>query len=153
MRAKVAAPLVLALSLVACSPNDDDDAATTTAVCADSAELEPLAFDAVTRTRNVRPTSAPTTTYDDPVAPTLTQPAPPPSQRNHAYAYDVGLPDHPPLDAVNVAPSCATPDTTGNDEFTGADVVVVLGMPSQPVWLVAVKVCRAATVSALLAAS
>jgi hypothetical protein len=36
--------------------------------------------------------------------------------------YEIGaVPDHVPVDVVNCCPCCATPDTTGNPEFDGAD--------------------------------
>ena len=45
------------------APNDPPpDDATTTAVAAESADADPAPFDAVTRTRNVAPTSADATT-------------------------------------------------------------------------------------------
>jgi len=57
---------------------------TTTAVASDVETADPFLFDAVTATRNVRPTSPDDTTYDEPVAdPTPPQPDPLESQLNH----------------------------------------------------------------------
>ena len=56
----------------------------TTAVAVLAAELLPAVFVAVSFTRTVEPTSAPTNRYEEPVAPAIsTQFAPPPSQRCH----------------------------------------------------------------------
>jgi hypothetical protein len=65
--------------------SDEPPPLVTTAVCADEAGTDgPDAFEAVTCERNVDPTSAATTVYDDPVAPAIfTHPAPAESQRRH----------------------------------------------------------------------
>ena len=47
------------------------------------------------------------------------QAAPPPSQRRHWYAKDVGLPVQVPFAAVSVCPCCADPETVGNAVFPG----------------------------------
>src|SRR5919204_4010672 len=66
----------------------------TTAVRALVAGVLPAAFDAVTTTRNVDPTSPDTSWYVEPVAPaTFEQYAPAESQRRHWYAWlIVGVP-------------------------------------------------------------
>jgi len=80
--------------------------------------LGPDALEAVTRTRNVEPTSADTTAYDELVAPPMS-PQPEPPQRCHRYANDDGAFVHPPDDPLNDCPTTADPDTTGTDVFTG----------------------------------
>jgi hypothetical protein len=55
----------------------------TTAVGVDETSAEPAEFDAVTNVRIVKPTSAATSTYDDPVAPTKTQLPPDELHRHH----------------------------------------------------------------------
>jgi hypothetical protein len=50
--------------------------------------------------------------------------APAVSQRRHWYAYEVGLLDHVPVEAVNTCPCCAAPLTTGNAVFAGGDATV-----------------------------
>jgi hypothetical protein len=96
-------------------------AAATTPEAALVAVPEPPAFDAVTTTRNVLPTSVEVNASDDPVAPATSAHEPPPeSQRRHWYAYDVGLFDHEPVDADSVWPCCAVPLMVGRNVFTGA---------------------------------
>jgi sugar (pentulose or hexulose) kinase len=56
----------------------------TVAVAALEADAEPPAFDAVTTTRSVRPTSELASAYCEPFAPLMSAQAPPPvSQRRH----------------------------------------------------------------------
>jgi hypothetical protein len=84
---------------------DDAGAGATTPEAALVAVPEPPAFDAVTTTRNVLPTSVDVNTIDDPVAPAIAKHEPPPeSHRRHWYAYDVGLFDHKPVHADSVCP-------------------------------------------------
>src|SRR5262245_40030417 len=95
-------------------------AGTTTPVAADTALAEPPAFDAVTTTRTVNPTSPPTNTYVVPVALAMSaQLAPDGLHRRHWYANPVGEPDQVPGAAVSVAPSRAVPDTVGRLVFVG----------------------------------
>jgi hypothetical protein len=44
------------------------------------------------------------------------------SQRDHAYANEVGRPDHVPLEEVRVFPSWATPVMTGACVLLGAEL-------------------------------
>ena len=80
------------------------------------AELVPAVFVAVSFTRIVEPRSAPTSRYDDPVAPAIsTQFAPPLSHRCHcSLSVGTGLPDQLPAVTVNDCPCTADPVTTGN---------------------------------------
>jgi hypothetical protein len=56
----------------------------TAEVASEVASADPFLFDAVTATRNVRPTSPDDTTYEVPVAdPIAAHPEPPESQLNH----------------------------------------------------------------------
>jgi hypothetical protein len=104
----------------------DDVGALAGAITADAvlvAVPEPPAFDAVTTTRNVLPTSVDVKANEDPVAPAISRHEPPPeSQRRHWYAYDVGLFDHEPVDADSVWPSCGVPLMVGRDVFAGGAV-------------------------------
>ena len=59
--------------------------APTTGVAADATYPEPAAFVPVTSVRNVDPTSAEPTTYDDPVEPVYAQLPPFASHRHHSY--------------------------------------------------------------------
>ena len=97
------------------------DEPVTTPVTTLAAETDPAEFVAVSKTRNVEPTSPRTTKYVDPVAPPIaTQFAPPASHRCHCSPNTgAGDPDHTPGNTLNTEPTCATPDTTGNTEFTG----------------------------------
>jgi hypothetical protein len=76
----------------------------TTAVAAESADVDAVEFVAVTRTRIVDPTSPATSVYVVPVAPAMSaQPAPPVPQRLHWRAYDIGaVPVHVPVVDVSV---------------------------------------------------
>src|SRR5687767_10289821 len=72
------------VSLVAGHPVGGAGAFVTTAVCAEVAVAEPLAFVAVTRSRSVRPRSAATTVYLSAVAPLIvTHSAPAELHRSH----------------------------------------------------------------------
>jgi hypothetical protein len=101
-------------------------AAPTTAVACDVADDE-SAFDAVTTTRRVEPTSPELTAYAAVVAPRMfVQLLPPASQRRHWYAYEIGcVPVHAPGSAVSVFPSCAMPVIVGGDVFDGCTSFVV----------------------------
>jgi hypothetical protein len=96
----------------------------TVAVGAEVANELPYALLAVTVTLSVRPTSGVTGIYDKDVAPAMrVQLAPFVSQRDHAYANEVGRPDHVPLEEVRVFPSWATPVMTGACVLLGAELV------------------------------
>jgi hypothetical protein len=85
------------------------------------ADAEPPAFDAVTLTRSVEPTSVLLSSYWESLAPPMSEQLPPPlSQRFHWYAYDVGLFDHEPVDDDSAWSCCAVPPITGTAVFTGA---------------------------------
>src|SRR5581483_8175093 len=94
----------------------------TTAVGADVAVVDPLAFVAVTRTRRVWPTSALTTTYVPADAPGMSVHAPPNrSQRRHwNEKVIVPGPVHVPGLAVSVCPSSGVPVTKGGFVLLGA---------------------------------
>jgi hypothetical protein len=93
----------------------------TGAVWMDLAVADPSAFEAVTLTRIVWPASAPTSVYVFcvPLAAFL-QPFPPPLQRSHWYAYDVGELVQTPFSAVSVWPTVGAPTIVGGVVFVGA---------------------------------
>lgn len=95
-------------------------AVVTTAVGAEVATELPLLFVAVTSTRIVKPTSAPTKMYFAAVAPTMTtQWAPFASQSNQRRAKLVGLRVQPPTVDVNVCPTTVVPVIVGREVLTG----------------------------------
>ena len=100
--------------------------AATAAVAAEEAELE-NAFEAVTTTRNVDPTSAEVAVYVCAVAPAMSEHGLPPApQRLHWYAYESGcVPDQLPGSAVSVCPSRGVPLIVGGEVFAGGTSVVV----------------------------
>jgi hypothetical protein len=103
----------------------------TTAVALDVAGVEPAAFAAVTTTRSVEPTSAGPTAYVAEVWPeTFVQFAPVLSQRRHWYVYvNGGVPDHVPVVAESVCPSCAVPVIAGSAVLLGvAAPTVAVGL-------------------------
>ena len=74
----------------------------TVAVAAEDALADPPAFDAVTKTRTVEPTSSSSRSYVDSSAPeSASQSAPVSSQRCHSYPYDVGEPLQLPVVALS----------------------------------------------------
>src|SRR5438034_11412707 len=74
----------------------------------------PAAFDAVTATRSVLPTSASPMAYVAAVAPAIAVQLPPPApQRFHASAYAVAAPVQLPVLAVSVCPCAAAPVVVG----------------------------------------
>jgi hypothetical protein len=81
----------------------------------------PAPFAAVTPTRRVAATSAPTTTYVFVVAPAReTHDWPWALQRCHLYENVIGVdPDHAPSFAVRVCPSAAVPPIVGGDVLDG----------------------------------
>jgi hypothetical protein len=88
---------------------------------------EPELFAAVTRARRRKPTSAPLSVYDFPVAPEIEEQlepsAAPPSDphRNHRYEKVMGcVPDHEPFEVVRFCPSRAIPVMAGSPVFPGA---------------------------------
>ena len=95
-------------------------AATTTAVAADCAVLEPSELLAVTRNRSVWPSSAAVSWYCVPVAPLIaSQPPPLLEQRSQALSYFVGLFVQDPRSPVRIWPMRATPTIRGGDVFVG----------------------------------
>ena len=98
------------------------DVVVTSAVGAEVATAPPAEFEADTDASRELPTSAALAKYVIDVAPEIGR-HPLDEQRNHWYAYAVGEPVHEPLEAVNVWPDSAEPDTTGGDELVGTDVV------------------------------
>ena len=95
-------------------------AATTTAVAADCAVLEPSELLAVTRNRSVWPSSAAVSWYCVPVAPLIaSQPPPLLEQRSQALSYFVGLFVQDPRSPVRIWPMRATPTIRGGDVLVG----------------------------------
>ena len=77
-------------------------AGSTIAVCAELVLVVPPALVALTMTRSVVPTSPASREYVSSSAPeSAAQFEPDPSQRCHAYAYDVGEPLHVPVVALS----------------------------------------------------
>jgi len=128
------------------------DAAWTTAVWALVAPAEPTELVAVTTTRSVKFTSDDVSVYDELVAPVIAlQLAPAASQRRQAYPYEVGLPDHVPVDAFRTLPAAGVPEIVGKAVLAGADVetgaawttaVWALVALAEPAELVAVTTTR-----------
>lgn len=104
----------------------------TAAVRWDAAELDPPAFDAVTVTSSVRPTSLPPTLYDLEVAPAIALHSPPLRlQRRHWYLKCAGDPVHDPWVAVSLWCTRGLPDIAGRAVRPGAadvDVEAPLGV-------------------------
>jgi hypothetical protein len=97
-----------------------DVAAATDAVGADDADCDPFAFEAVTTTRRVVPTSAETGAYVQLVAPEIEAQLPPDVlQRCHRYAYLSPVPVQVPVLAVSVLPTTALPLIDGGVRLTG----------------------------------
>ena len=92
-----------------------------TAVGAETNASVLIAFVAVTRTRNVLPTSACLATNVLPVAPPIAeQPPPLELQLRHWYVNEIGcVPDHVPGSAVCVAPTTGEPEIDGGTRFRG----------------------------------
>jgi hypothetical protein len=109
------------------------DAARTTAVAFEALVAVPEAFDAVTRTRNRRPTSADATTYVVEVAPPIAAQSDPVGlppelgQRTHWYAKEVGLLAQVPWLAVSLDPTTALPETTGSATLAGTEPMSSVG--------------------------
>jgi hypothetical protein len=82
--------------------------------------VDPSALIAVTRTRNVLPTSACPTRYVLPSEAKSTQLLPPALQRNQRYRNSVGLFSHVPFWAVRTSPTRAGPVIVGGSMLTGA---------------------------------
>jgi len=111
----------------------------TTDVAALVVEAEPPAFEAVTTTRTVRPTSLLVRTYCPLVAPEMpAHPAPPVSQLCHAYAYEVGELSHDPCEDVRVWPCWVDPLIAGRPVLTGAEGPTATGATTPVAALVAV---------------
>src|SRR4051794_25422286 len=92
----------------------------TTPVSAESANALPCAFDAVTRTLSLCPTSAPTSVYCWLNA-TASHVVPVVSQRYHEYVNVIGfVPSHAPFEPVSVWPVSAVPVIVGSAWFAGA---------------------------------
>lgn len=93
----------------------------TLAVRRDTAELDPPAFDAVTVTSSVRPTSLSPTVYDLELAPAISLHSPPLRlQRRHWYLKCVGDPVHDPWAAVSLWCTRGLPDIDGRAVMPGA---------------------------------
>jgi hypothetical protein len=93
----------------------------TTAVGSERAFVAPSALTAVTRTRMVRPSSAPTSRYVRSVSlRMLTQSLPLAWQRCHWYWNVVGLFCQVPFCAVSVSPTRGVPVIVGGSMLTGA---------------------------------
>jgi hypothetical protein len=97
-------------------------ATVTTPVAAEAADgVEPAAFEAVTTTRNVPPTSAETTAYDALVAPPMVEHAPPDElHRCHRYVNVPEAPFHVPFEVVSNCPVCGEPPP----KMKGADTAI-----------------------------
>ena len=94
--------------------------ATTTAVAADVAVVDPSLLVAVTRNRTVCPSSAAVNWYCVPSAPLIVSQLPPlAAQRSHAYSYLVGLPVQVPRSPVSTCPTRAAPMARGGEVLTG----------------------------------
>jgi hypothetical protein len=98
---------------------------TTTVVGSDVAALEePTPFVAITASLMKYPTSDSVTTYELLVAAVAMFEYTPPdvAERVHWYEYEVGEPDHVPVDVVDkVSPVRAVPLNVGTPELAGAE--------------------------------
>ena len=103
----------------------------TSAVCAEVALVVPPAFVALTGAPRC-PDVVGVEGVGAPSAPESAEHAEPdPSQRCHAYAYDVGEPLQVPVVALSTRPSCAVPDTTGADTLTGAAAGITVAVATE----------------------